>query len=158
MPYLNSNRNWKQTETLLQQAIIILWGMAEHRFNNVYNYQCLTLVLCLYLFFDKKKNRKLANIQPSLQFYDIIILVKTKPFCWGMAWIPFQKYQTYLDVIYQCFRDKGCVNCTKFFPQKNRKNLFGKDPLGFKQCNGFNGDRYIRPKPDDRIMKNHMTN
>ena len=40
--------------------------------------------------FDKKKNRKLANIRPSLNFYGIIILVK-KAKCIGMAWLGFQK-------------------------------------------------------------------
>ena len=43
------------------------------------------------LFFDKKKKRKLANIWSSLHFYGMIILVKTKPLCKGMAWLPFQK-------------------------------------------------------------------
>ena len=32
------------------------------------------------IFFDKKKNGKLENIQPSLHFYGVIILVK-KAFC-----------------------------------------------------------------------------
>ena len=36
------------------------------------------------LFFDKKTNRKLANTQPSLHFYGMIILMKTKPLCIGM--------------------------------------------------------------------------
>ena len=31
-------------------------------------------------FFDKKKNRKLANIWPSLSFYGLIILVTNVPF------------------------------------------------------------------------------
>ena len=31
-------------------------------------------------FFDKKKNSKLAKIQPSLHFYGIIILVKKRPY------------------------------------------------------------------------------
>ena len=39
-----------------------------------------------------KKIRKLANIRPSLQFYGMIILVKIKPLCRGMAWLPFQKF------------------------------------------------------------------
>ena len=43
------------------------------------------------LFFDKKKKRKLANIQPRLHFYGMIILVKKKGLCVGMAWLPFQK-------------------------------------------------------------------
>ena len=74
------------------------------------NWQFLTLVLylcsmekvnnnkgslacwCKYKFaIDKKKNRKLVNIWPSLHFYGIIILVKTVPLCRGMAWLPFQK-------------------------------------------------------------------
>ena len=33
----------------------------------------------------------LLNIWSSLQFYGMIILVKTKPLCRGMAWLPFQK-------------------------------------------------------------------
>ena len=37
------------------------------------------------LLFDKKKKKKLANIQPSLKFYGMIILVKTVPLCRGMA-------------------------------------------------------------------------
>ena len=32
-----------------KQAMITLWGMAEHRFGNVYNYQCLTKVLHLFI-------------------------------------------------------------------------------------------------------------
>ena len=44
-----------------------------------------------YLVFDKKKNKKSAIIWSSLQFYGMIILVKTKPLCRGMAWLPFQK-------------------------------------------------------------------
>ena len=44
------------------------------------------------LFFDKKKNRKLANIRPSLHFYGMIILVKKKGLCIGMTWLPFQKF------------------------------------------------------------------
>ena len=28
--------------------MITLWGRAEHRFSNVYNYQCLTKVLYLF--------------------------------------------------------------------------------------------------------------
>ena len=42
-------------------------------------------------FYDKKKNRKSAIKGSSLQFYGVIILVKTKPLCRGMAWLPFQK-------------------------------------------------------------------
>ena len=34
----------------------------------------------------------MANIRPSLQFYGMIIFVKTKPLCRGMAWLPFQKH------------------------------------------------------------------
>ena len=64
----------------IKQAMITLWRMAEHKFSNIYNYQCLTLVLYLY-----GKKRQLANIRPSLQFYGMIILVKTKLFCRGMA-------------------------------------------------------------------------
>ena len=37
------------------------------------------------------KHRKFANIQVSLHFCGMIILVKTKPLCMGMAWLPFQK-------------------------------------------------------------------
>ena len=37
------------------------------------------------LLFDKNKNRKLVKIWPSLHFYGMIILVKIKPFCTGMA-------------------------------------------------------------------------
>ena len=33
----------------------------------------------------------MANIRPSLHFYGMIILVKTKPLCRGMAWLQFQK-------------------------------------------------------------------
>ena len=74
--------------------MITLQGMAEHRFSNVYNYQCLTKVLYLFmwiltfplipfpsyfvssfistnLFFYKKKKEKLANL-PSLHFYGMI--------------------------------------------------------------------------------------
>ena len=43
------------------------------------------------LFFDKKKNRELPNIRPSLHFYGMIILVKKKVLYIGMAWLPFQK-------------------------------------------------------------------
>ena len=43
------------------------------------------------LIFDKKKKRELANIQPSLHFYCVIILVKKKGLCTGMAGLPFQK-------------------------------------------------------------------
>ena len=48
-----------------KQALKILWGMAEHRFSNVYNYQCLTLVLYLYIL---KLNRwkKVNNDDDSL--------------------------------------------------------------------------------------------
>ena len=42
------------------------------------------------LYFDKKKNRELANTLPSLHFYGMIILLK-KGLCRGMAWLPFQK-------------------------------------------------------------------
>ena len=35
----------KKTAGNLQQAMITLRGMAEHRFNNVYNYQCLMWIL-----------------------------------------------------------------------------------------------------------------
>ena len=44
-----------------------------------------------YLVFDKKKNRKSAIKWSTLQFYGMIILVKTKPLCRGMAWLPLQK-------------------------------------------------------------------
>ena len=46
-------------------------------------------------FFDIKKNRKLVNTLPSLHFYGMIILGKTKPLCIGMAWLPFQKVVKY---------------------------------------------------------------
>ena len=48
----------------------------------------------LYVFSDKQKNRKLANIRPSSQFYGMIILVKTKSLCIGMAWLAFQKLKS----------------------------------------------------------------
>ena len=44
-----------------------------------------------------KRKRKIANIQPSLQFYGIIYLVKIKPLSWGMAWLPFQKLLLFSD-------------------------------------------------------------
>ena len=37
------------------------------------------------LFFDKKKKRELANIQASLHFYGMIILVQKKGLCIVMA-------------------------------------------------------------------------
>ena len=40
------------------------------------------------IIFDKKKNRKQANIQPSLHFYGMMILVKTPVQRNGMAAIP----------------------------------------------------------------------
>ena len=42
------------------------------------------------LFFDKNKNWELANIQPRLHFYGMIILVKKKGLCIGMERLPFQ--------------------------------------------------------------------
>ena len=38
----------KQVYFVLKQAMITLGGMAEHRFTNVYNYQCCLLVMHLY--------------------------------------------------------------------------------------------------------------
>ena len=69
-------------------------------------------------FFDKKKNRKLAKIQPSPHFHGMIILVK-KPLCSGKAWLPFQKTsfclkfvslfsQKYLYLKY-CYRIHFCL-------------------------------------------------
>ena len=55
--------------------------------------------------FDKKKNRKFTNIPPSLHFYGMIILVKTKPLWWGMAWLPFQK-----QLFISCFKQSLKVN------------------------------------------------
>ena len=58
------------------------------------------------LFFDKKKNRKLANIRPSLHFYGMIILVEKGPLQKsGMAAIPknlfsFFNFQTYFENIF----------------------------------------------------------
>ena len=49
------------------------------------------MILRSYTKIDKKKNRKLANIRPSLHFYGMTILVETKPLCKGMAWLPFKK-------------------------------------------------------------------
>ena len=49
------------------------------------------LCKCKFVFCQKDKN--LANIQPSLHFYGMIILVKTKPLCKGMAWLPFKKVE-----------------------------------------------------------------
>ena len=50
--------------------MITLQGMAEDRFGNENNYQYLKLVL--YMLFDKKKNRELANLRQSLHFYGMI--------------------------------------------------------------------------------------
>ena len=44
-----------------------------------------------YFVFDKEKNWKSAIIWSNLQFYGVIILVKTKSLCRGMALLPFQK-------------------------------------------------------------------
>ena len=67
----------------VKQAMISLSGMAEHKFSNVYTNAKL--------FFYEKKNRKLANIRPSLHYYGMIIWLKTKPLCIGMGWLPLQK-------------------------------------------------------------------
>ena len=64
---------------------------------NIDNNSVDHLYKCKYIF-DKKKNRKLANIQASLYFYGMIILVKTKSLCRGMAWLPFQKRRKHKDV------------------------------------------------------------
>ena len=81
-----------------KQAMKTLCGMAEHRFSQVYNYQCLTSVLYL---------SRWILIFPLIPFpliyfpplygavlkrsHGVIILVKNKPLCRGMAWLPFQK-------------------------------------------------------------------
>ena len=51
------------------------------------------LYKCIFVF-DEKKKRKLTNTRPSLHFYGMLILVKTKPLSIEMAWLPFQKYLT----------------------------------------------------------------
>ena len=50
------------------------------------------------LFFDKKKKRELANIRPSLHFSGMIILVKKKGLCIGMAGLPFQKGFQFISI------------------------------------------------------------
>ena len=65
----------------------------------VKEFVCLSVCLFIYrkiCFLIKKKNRLLANIQPSLHFYGMIILVK-KGLCRGMAWLPFQKEEKTLS-------------------------------------------------------------
>ena len=64
------------------------------------------------LVFDKKKNRKSAIKWSSLQFYGIIILVKTKPLFREMAWLPFKSsgcnfLQTLFDKTYNGNHSKG---------------------------------------------------
>ena len=64
-----------------------------------------------YLFFDKKKNRELANIRLRLNIYGMIILVEKKGLCKGIAWLPFQKY----------FWKFTFINC----PTNQKYELFG---------------------------------
>ena len=56
------------------------------------NHDSLPIFIQMKFFVDKKKYRKLSNIQPSFHFYGMIIWVKTKPLCIGMALLPFQKF------------------------------------------------------------------
>ena len=61
------------------------------------------------LYFDKKKNRKLANIWPSIYFYGFygVIFWWKKGLCREMAWLLFQKqtrfYNWILD-LYELFK------------------------------------------------------
>ena len=67
----------------------------------------------LNLVFDKSKNRKSAIKWSSLQFYGIIILVKTKPLWRGMSWLPFQKLSSCPARIWVYFA-LACANLTIF--------------------------------------------
>ena len=66
-----------------------LWGMAEERFSNVNNNQCLALVLfvikCLFVMNIIELHYTNENL---LHFYGIIILVKKYLHWNGMAAIP----------------------------------------------------------------------
>ena len=66
---------WPATGSLVKQAMITLWGMAEHRFSNVYNYQCLMWILTFplipfpsYLLFIFQKN-KVHELQFTKNLY-----------------------------------------------------------------------------------------
>ena len=89
----------------MKQAMITLQRMAEHRLNNVYNYQCLIWILTFPLipfpsyflysqfltgFYAKSSiiRQHFEKIMPSLPFYGMI---KSQHLCKGMAWLPFQK-------------------------------------------------------------------
>ena len=47
----NSKKSTHKVKIKIEQAKITLRGMAEHRFSNVYNYQCLTIVFTWILIF-----------------------------------------------------------------------------------------------------------
>ena len=81
----STKKDKQQVSDEHKQAMITLWGMAEHRFSIVFNKQHFTLLWYVnnddcsldHLFkckfvFDKKKNNKSAIIRSSLQFYGIV--------------------------------------------------------------------------------------
>ena len=78
---------------------------------------CAYMTTIQTLFFYKKKNRKLAKIQPSLQFFGMKILVKTKSLCKGMAAMPFQKFYTHSTQIFGILSNLNNV-LYKFHPNK----------------------------------------
>ena len=80
--------------------------------------------------FLTKKNRKLANIRPSLHFYGMTILVKTKPLCIGMAWLPFQKISPYFSI-----KLTSPYTCASVW-HLNKNNLFPALVVYFKQWLG----------------------
>ena len=53
--------------------MMTLQGMADHKFTSVSLYTNVFLgeIINANLFIDKKKNRKLAYLRPSLPFYDM---------------------------------------------------------------------------------------
>ena len=91
------------------------------------------------LLFDEKKNRKMANIRPSLHFYGMIFWWK-KGLCRGMAWLPFQKHswiQT-LKPIWNKSCLSLCVNLMKylfisFFSRLENSIIVRKKPRSTKQ-------------------------